>query len=628
MKMATIGGTIYNITEIGGETNTNNGVVTRAKGDYIPIYFLLDNWMFESWEENKDYFKYQIPSAAEPYIYAGKVLAIRNIEDSTTIEAIYAELSYYVDDFPNRRVLSTYGSGFYGSLTIGCARINKSVFDSAHWDPTNFCVLDSSGTIRSWNGIGVPDVQYEENHLNIQPQKDWPDGAGNEMLPGLGTLVFPLVKNDDPEHVTSYIGTAVIRYERLLGVQTAYKKSFSWMSVGEDESVMWTATERYDVGPRQSNMFKIFGNIWEYTSGYDIPDSDNPPFENDINPGGGGYGPYQDDSDYIPEDGTPTVSALSTGFINMYDLSPADLKSLHDFLMTESFLANYKKLMNDPMDYIISLQLVPYAPNISGNSAITVGGVETPVSANVVSSQYVDLDCGQVYTREVWQKYYDYDPYTSVHVYLPFIGIRQLDINEVMAGYTRISYRIDVLNGDCVATISCTNNKGLAGAVYHFEGNCNMQVPVTGKDFSQKTQRSIGIINSAASGAMLGAGAGIAMGAFGSIPGAIGGAAGGIIKHMIDEVTNPPKTIVQRAGNLSGNSGVMGNYTPYLIFQKPCQSLAGNFNHYKGFVSNVTATLGNVSGYTEMAFIDLSGIQATAEEVDMIDKYLKTGVYL
>ena len=627
MKMATLGGTTYNITEIGGTTNAYNAVVTRVKGDYIPIYFLLDAWMFEEWEEGKDY--YHDGTSTVPYTRAGKVLAIRDVESDLKIQAIIAVLTYNGDDFYNRKSLSTYGSGDAGSLEIFCTSIDRSILSDHNWDPKNFCKYDDRvNNTYAWDGNHIPDAQRAINRMSIQPIKDWPDGAGTEMVPSLGTLVFPMVKNDDPDHIRSYIGISIIRYESGIGTRIPYQKSFSWMSVGEDESVMWTATDRYDVGPRQSNMFEVYGKIWEYTSGYDIPDSDNPPFEDDINPGGGGYGPYQDDSDYIPEDGTPTVSALSTGFINMYDLSPADLKSLHDFLMTEAFLANYKKLMNDPMDYIISLQLVPYAPNTGAYSAITVGGVETPVSANVVSSQYVDLDCGQVYTREVWQKYYDYDPYTSVHVYLPFIGIRQLDINEVMAGYTRISYRIDVLNGDCVATISCTNNKGLAGAVYHFEGNCNMQVPVTGKDFSQKTQRSIGIINSAASGAMLGAGAGIAMGAFGSIPGAIGGAAGGIIKHMIDEVTNPPKTIVQRAGNLSGNSGVMGNYTPYLIFQKPCQSLAGNFNHYKGFVSNVTATLGNVSGYTEMAFIDLSGIQATAEEVDMIDKYLKTGVYL
>ena len=130
------------------------------------------------------------------------------------------------------------------------------------------------------------------------------------------------------------------------------------------------------------------------------------------------------------------------------------------------------------------------------------------------------------------------------------------------------------------------------------------------------------------------AGAGTAVGG-GAIAGASGyGAMGAELSGAGTAISSAAnvatmKVPISRAGDLIGNWGIMDDYRPYLILHRPVQSLARDYNKFKGYPSNITAVLGTLSGYTEVEHINLQGIpNATGEEMVEIKRLLMGGVLL
>ena len=85
---------------------------------------------------------------------------------------------------------------------------------------------------------------------------------------------------------------------------------------------------------------------------------------------------------------------------------------------------------------------------------------------------------------------------------------------------------------------------------------------------------------------------------------------------------------VAQSGHLSGNTGVLSSFKPYLIIEHPVQSLPGGYASYKGFPSNITSTLNGLSGFTKIESIHLEIPGATEEELRDIEEYLHNGVIL
>ena len=86
--------------------------------------------------------------------------------------------------------------------------------------------------------------------------------------------------------------------------------------------------------------------------------------------------------------------------------------------------------------------------------------------------------------------------------------------------------------------------------------------------------------------------------------------------------------MISRSGDLSGAVGLLDDFLPYLIIHRPIQSLAENFKSFKGYPSNITATLSSLKGYTEVEYIHLKNIKATDAEIEEIEALLKEGVII
>ena len=346
-------------------------------------------------------------------------------------------------------------------------------------------------------------------------------------------------------------------------------------------------------------------------------DEDNPYGEEGTSNIGGGDGLYGDpdavDGAEIPD--LPTISAADLGFLTIYNPSAAELKSLSDYMWSNSFdLTQLKKLFSDPMQSIIGLGIVPVQPTVAGTKTVKFGLIDSGISMNYLSTNYVQLDCGSVSIDKYVGCFMDNDPYTKISIYLPFIGIRQISADDCMGRSIHVVYNIDVLTGACACFIEVSGK----GVLYSYNGNCITNVPLTSINFSGAIQNAVSAI-----GSMAGVAAGMATGAAPVTAMSIIGLASSAANTAVNS-----KPVVQRSGNLGGSAGIMSIMTPYVIIERPRMSVPNKIEKYVGQTSNINMYLGDCKGFTMCDYVHLDGLNATSEEIVEIENMLKEGVIL
>lgn len=335
---------------------------------------------------------------------------------------------------------------------------------------------------------------------------------------------------------------------------------------------------------------------------------DGPVWEQDPSDTGGGDGDADTTTDNISTPALPTISALNTSMIKMYNPSLSELTSLASFLWSTTFTDNVVKLFQDPMEAIVGLSMVYLTPTTGTSEVMQIGKISSGVSALPVTDQFVTLDCGSVSVNEYWGNALDYDPHTKAQIYLPFIGIQTISADDIMGGTLGVKYNIDLLTGACMCFLTTTRGD-LDSVLYSFSGNVGAQIPLSGRDMSSVVSSIVGIVASA------------------GLTAVTGGASAPLVAGSAMSMLNA-KQHIQKSGRLDSAVGVLGIKTPYLILTRPVQSLAENYNSYRGYPSNITKLLGDLSGYTEVQTVYMKGITATEEEISMIESKLKEGVIL
>lgn len=303
---------------------------------------------------------------------------------------------------------------------------------------------------------------------------------------------------------------------------------------------------------------------------------------------------------------TGTASAL----YKIYNPTVGEIASFGAWLWSPNFVDQLLKMFNDPMQAIISLHKIYGTPHVGGRSNIKVGYLDSGVASNYVDEQYIDIDCGTITVNEKSASVLDYAPFVDMRLFLPFIGIVPLDTADVMRGKLGVKYRIDVLTGTLIATVSVTRDAGAGGVIYQYTGSCAELYPLSSGSY-------MGIVTG-----MLGIAAGVA----GTIatggaaaPALLGGAAGLTAMH----------TRVEHSNGFSGNAGALGCKKPYLIISRSQGALSNAIGENSGWPANILKKLSQCSGYTRVKAVHLNGIDgATDTELNEIETLLKNGVII
>lgn len=321
---------------------------------------------------------------------------------------------------------------------------------------------------------------------------------------------------------------------------------------------------------------------------------------------GGGTGTFSRTGDDIGFPALPTLSAVDTGFITLFNPSASELKSLANYMWGSLFdISTWKKIFADPMDAILGLSIVPVAVPNGGSHTVTVGNISTGISMNTAARQYVEVDCGTLNVKEYWGAYLDYDPYTKAEIYLPYVGTHPLAVDDIMGKAVHVKYHVDILSGACCAYVKCGGS-----VLYSFVGQCSCSIPITGNDWTNVVNGALSI--AASIGTMV----------------ATGGASAPMVagSTIASTAVNTMKPTVEKSGSMGGMGGMLGVQTPYLILTRPNQAVPNRQNSFMGYPSFITENLATISGYTEIENIHLENIPATDQEISEIEMLLKNGV--
>jgi len=484
----------------------------------------------------------------------------------------------------------------------------------------------NAGSLTSWNYNGALVVfcrnrtvygseicwtrgQNNDCYLNISPHSAYPlywiyyDGVSNR----------PLSDSFDSTNAKfSLIGGTQVCPNTLVSMNSIYSPYNSLCPIYYPEHIIDDASwllDSYDDGIEEGPSL-----------GGDDTDAD-------------GEGSFDNSSYDIEETdlGRFTVDAQDCGFVTVYKVPKETLKDFGAWLFSShpqdfwDWIDEVKKIWDNPMDCIMSLNLCVYNANTGGEKDISFFGKASGFTAPIVDGLTQIYDCGYLVTedgsgklKEYSGNFLDYGGQSTISIFVPYCGVHKLSTNEVMGAKLHLQYVIDLLTGACVAELTVHRDRGyvtedpsLDSVLYRFTGNIFQQIPIGATNYSSILQGQLGLAASAMSAAS------------GNVGGALSGALNSILSMS-------PQ--VERIGNTGSSYGYMSTQVPFIIQEYPWYNWNDKYDNFMGRPLYQYNYLKNCDGFTRVDpgtlwVDDFAGI--TKEEEDMLKTILNAdGIYI
>lgn len=355
-----------------------------------------------------------------------------------------------------------------------------------------------------------------------------------------------------------------------------------------------------------------------------------------ITPGGDdGDDPYSgiDGEDEITGGGTgvvgipgfPGLTATATGIIGLFAPSAAEMQALASFMWTDfggqgtttedilkEIVEAIKRSISNPLDYVIGLNIIPsQGLSIGSASTIRFGFISSGVSMPRLSNQYFTVDCGTIdFDPLCGDTFLDYAPYSKFSIYLPYIGVKEVDANDFVGHTIGVVYHGDTVTGGVTAYITKDGS-----VMYQYSGCCALNIPLSADNWGNTISGAVQIATAIAGTAISGSPAGVVAAA---------------AKQTSSVAANPSllSPQVSHSGAVSGGAGCMGVQYPFVIREAVRFHSTDGFNTISGYPSFYYRQLAEMSGYTSVIDVHLSGISGTQEEIAEIETLLKGGVII
>ena len=290
---------------------------------------------------------------------------------------------------------------------------------------------------------------------------------------------------------------------------------------------------------------------------------------------------------------------------------------------------------DDPMQSVQGLMFFPLDlssiySNVGDQNYVYFGGYKldltTTVKKIIFPNGYKSL--GTINIVRTFKDWRDFEPYTKLFIYLPYVGTFQLQLSRYYGKSTEIRYYFDLRTGSCLVAL-LTN--GLL--TDYFNGQVGVQMPITLTDKSNYANSQIntllkgaGSIGSVVKDVSNGIGAGLSVpvtSAFGALQAGIS-----VSKTVYDLTQNNKGDYNKTTG---GSTSMLNEFLPqyaYFIFEIQQTLDSENVQSLIGFPSNKSGSVGEFSGYLEVETVNLKCGIATDNEKRHIENMLRTGVII
>ena len=340
--------------------------------------------------------------------------------------------------------------------------------------------------------------------------------------------------------------------------------------------------------------------------------------------------PYDDDDDGDGDNISDDIPLPDVKFYpnnnayNRYWIKPSDLTNLQNWIFGETFLNDIRRLWTDPAEYLINISFYPFNGSVHdpanvATSNISIGNLTSEISANAMLDGYsAKFYGGSFKLAEYYGSYLDYAPYTSAEIYIPYIGYKPLNINDIMGKTINLIYVADWDTNMLTATLMVEDRP-----LTMYSGSFGVKLAISGTNANQVAETiargAVGIISNA--------GMAVANVATGNIPGAIGSgmrAIGGAMDTALD-VQNSPRQF----GTPTPLTGLYNTQVPHVIIHRPIAAEPTDFKAQNGYSASYSAPVSSFEGYLQCNSVKLSGGSTMSEtEQNEIISLLKGGIYI
>ena len=309
---------------------------------------------------------------------------------------------------------------------------------------------------------------------------------------------------------------------------------------------------------------------------------------------------------------------IKGGLYTLWHPSADNLQKLGAFLYSGTTQGTIASIIGDPINAIIQLTEWAVTP--------VDGPVKSPVICNIgatelkmptIPNQFMQFDCGTIEIPREYHDFRDYEPYTRLSLFLPFVGDVNISTNDCITPHKiHVIYNIDFLSGVACAEVLVDED-----VRYAYQAAMCAAIPVTSSDASRLLASLIGAAVGAVGGGVMG--------------GIVGGTAGSrmVARSLIGGVSEAALSPIngiqtQRTGSISANTGLLGEMKPYVLVTRPISVVADQYKSLLGNPYQLDGTLGSQKGFVKVREVHLDGITATEAEKTEIEQILKEGVIL
>lgn len=322
----------------------------------------------------------------------------------------------------------------------------------------------------------------------------------------------------------------------------------------------------------------------------------------------------------------PEVSYIPNSYTK-YWITPDELVKLKEFLFKKTFLDNVSRLWENPAEYIVDLTYYPLRPDVlnmtGAQEQIIVGNINSEVTGLVFPDSGNRFHyMGMYHISPYYNSYLDYEPYTSISIYLPYIGVRSLDSSRVTGHTVNVGYTFDFNTRQVTAHLGLDGQGfgDLGNALDSFTGSFGVAFPLSGSQANQVAlnvlQTTTQLVSSA--GAIAG---GVATG---NVAAVYGGAVNAG-KSMLGGQAIKPESL----GTLTPTAGLYAPQIPYLIINRPITALPSTWAADMGYSAGYSGKVSSFTGYLEALHVELNrAANMTEQEAQEIITALQGGILI
>lgn len=322
----------------------------------------------------------------------------------------------------------------------------------------------------------------------------------------------------------------------------------------------------------------------------------------------------------------PDVTYIPSSYTK-YWITPDELVKLKEFLFKKTFLDNVSRLWENPAEYIVDLTYYPLRPdtlNMTGaQESIIVGNINSDVTGLIFPDSGNRFHyMGAYHVEPYYNSYLDYEPYTSISIYLPYIGVRSLDSSRVTGHTLNVGYTFDFNTRQVTAHLGLDGQGfgDLGNVLDSFTGSFGVAFPLSG---SQANQVALNVLQSTTQ--LISSAGAIAGGvATGNVAAVYGGAVNAGSTLLGGQAIKP-----ESLGTLTPTAGLYAPQIPYLIINRPITALPSTWAADMGYSAGYSGKVSSFTGYLEALHVELNrAANMTEQEAQEIITALQGGILI